>query len=128
MVLGLELAIPGAFWQHEHLRADDDGNADGGLSHRHSHSVLNLTLIMHYLCVLEVPTAQRAVGDCVGRVMALISVCQPKKHYFLKPNISTKWHNHGPIYPRLELMALGFYWIDPGKRQRRYITVYLTDI
>ena len=67
LVLGLELAIPAAFQQHEHLRADYEENAEGGLSRRHGHSVLNLTLIVYDLCVLEVPTAQLAVGGWAGR-------------------------------------------------------------
>ena len=40
-----------------------------GLSRRHGHSVLNLTLIVYDLCVLEVPTAQLAVGGWVGRLV-----------------------------------------------------------
>ena len=69
LVLGLELAIPAAFQQHEHLRADYEENAEGGLSRRHGHSVLNLTLIVNDLCVLEVPTAQLAVGGWAGRIV-----------------------------------------------------------
>ena len=55
------------------MGADDEENADGGLSHRHGHSVLNIvlniSLIMNCLCVLEVPTAQLAVGGWAGRLV-----------------------------------------------------------
>ena len=68
VVLGLDVAVPGvASGSMEICEPITKKTPMRGLSRRHGHSVRNISLIMYDLCVLEVPTAQLAVGGWEGR-------------------------------------------------------------